>query len=235
MGNAIDFGPLIRVSGTNADPITHRTFAAWVYPNRVDGTRAIIGAHADTGGMLMFISRTGTDGELRLYSNRHNVSPGQWRSATTVINTGEWCHVVVRYDHSHVNNNPFMWINGVLQTVVEVNTPAGTLTSEAGTHIVIGNVKTATIDYTWGFDGKIFDARIYDRPLITADAVELYNGGTPDPSKVTSGLVFQAFAVRTSDAADYIDVELNNTDRVIENMYKAVGHVIGTPTARAAP
>jgi hypothetical protein len=41
--------------------------------------------------------------------------------------------------------------------------------------------------------------------------------------------------VRTDKLTDYTDVELDRDSRVLENAYKAVGFVHGSPIARAAP
>jgi hypothetical protein len=230
-GDAVDFLYLPRVSDSS---VTERTFAAWINADLMDGVRSIIAPHADSGGVTMFLSDDGT-GRLWFYSDRYPF-PGTWRSNTTAITTGSWFHVVVCYDHSLAANDPIMYINGVAQTVIEDTAPSGTLNSEVGTHLVVGNTKTITIDYAEGFDGKIYDARIYDRIITAAEALTLYNGGTPDPSLVTDGLVFQAFTVRTDEAAgSFVDVELDDTVTVFENMYKAAGYIHGTPIGRVAP
>jgi hypothetical protein len=232
-GDAVDYGPLPRAS---AGPITERTFAAWINADLLGGTRTIIAPHSDSGGMLMFVSNADTGlGHLRLYSNRYDAALGQWRSTTTTITTGSWFHVAVSYDHSNTTNDPLMWINGVAQSVTEVNTPAGNLNSELGTHVVVGNVNTVTVSYTWGFDGQIFDPRIYDRSFTDTDALTLYNGGVPEPSLVTDGLVFQPFVVRTDRLSEFVDVELDADTKVFENAYRSVGFVHGSPIARAAP
>jgi concanavalin A-like lectin/glucanase superfamily protein len=232
-GDAVNYGPLPRVSN---DLVVERTFSAWINADLLTGTRAIIAPHADTGGMTMFVTdATGGIGALRLYSNRYSTSPGQWRSTTTAITTGSWFHVVVCFDHRLTTNDPIMYINGTAQSVTEMNTPAGTLNSELGTHVVVGNAKTLTINYEWGFDGQIADARIYNR-IITADEVTtLYNGGTLDASLVTDGLVFQAFDVREEESTDFIDVELDSDTTLFENAFRAVGNVHGSPIGRASP
>jgi hypothetical protein len=229
-GDAVDYRRLPRVS---ASRVTERTFAAWINADLMDGVRSIIAPHADTGGVTMFLSDDGV-GRLWFYSDRYP-SPGTWRSNTTAITTGSWFHVVVCYNHSSATNDPIMYINGIPQTIIEDTAPSGTLNVELGTHVVIGNTKTVTIDYAEGFDGKIYDPRIYDRIITAAEAVTLYNAGTPDPSLVTDGLVFQPFAVRTDKITDFVNVALDDTYTLFENVYKSVGFVHGTPTARAAP
>jgi hypothetical protein len=229
-GDAVDYGPLPRAS---AGPVTERTFAAWINADLMSGVRSIIAPHADTGGVTMFLSDDGV-GRLWFYSDRYPF-PGTWRSNTTAITTGSWFHVVVCYDHSLAANDPIMYINGIAQAVIEDTAPSGTLNSELGTHVVVGNTKTLTIDYSEGFDGKIFDPRIYDRIITAAEALTLYNSGTPEPSLVTDGLVFQPFVVRTDRLSEFVDVELDADTKVFENAFRSVGFVHGSPIARAAP
>lgn len=226
-GNAVDFGALVRVSLA-----VERTFAAWINLDVINGdTKAIIAPFADTGGVMMYVS--GDD--LFLYSNRHNVAPGAWQTTTAGFTADTWFHVAVSYDHRLTTNDPQMWVNGVPKAVTELLTPAGTLNVELGTHVVVGNAKTVTRDYEYAFDGRIFDARIYNRMFTDADAVTLYNGGTPDVSKVTDGLIFQPFAVLTSDYAALLDTELDALSPILENVYRVSGRVNGNPILRAAP
>jgi hypothetical protein len=170
-----------------------------------------------------------------LYSNKHDVSPGDWQSITTDMDVDTWYHVVATYNHSSTSNVPSLYINGIPQTLNTIFSPAGNLNSELGTHVVIGNIKTVTEDYTNPFAGKIFDPRIYDRIITAAEALTLYNGGVPDPSLVTDGLVFQPFVVRTDRLSEFVDVELDADTKVFENQFRSVGFVHGSPIARAAP
>jgi hypothetical protein len=233
MSKAIDFGPLPRVSGSQ---VTERVFAAWVMPSiTTGGIRSIIAPFADSGGVLFYSGGA----SVALYTNRYNTGPGAWSSATTSMTAGVWHHLIAYYNHTQVTNVPSFWMNGTPQVLNTIFTPSGTLQSELGTHVVIGNVKTATQDYTWQFEGEIYDARIYaNRGMTDAEAMTLYNGGTPDPSLVTDGLVFQGCAVRTDKTADYIDQDIEDKN-VFDNIYKAVGLVVGDRTggviARAAP
>jgi hypothetical protein len=233
MSKAIDFGALPRISGSQ---VVERVFAAWINLNVVTAvSKAIIAPFADSGGVLFYVHNNA----ILLYSNRFNSWPGAWNSLTTPLTTGAWHHVMAYYNHTSVNNDPLMWIDGISQAVGEFSTPAGTLQSELGTHVVIGNIKTATQDYTYQFDGQIYDPRIYaNRGMTTAEAVTLYNGGTPDPTLVTDGLIFQGCNIRTDKLADYVDQDIEDKN-VFENIFKSVGLVVGDRTggviARAAP
>jgi hypothetical protein len=228
-GDAVDFDGLPRVS---AGPVTERTFAAWINLSSTSGAiKAIIAPFADSGGVMFYA----TADTIALYSNRFDVSPGDWNADTTVLTTNTWFHVVATYNHSATTNDAAFYINGIPQTVVEALTPAGSANSELGTHVVIGNIKTVTEDYTNPFAGKIFDPRIYDRIITADEALTLYNSGTPDPSLVTDGLVFQPFVVRTDRLSEFVDVELDADTTVFENQFRSVGFVHGSPIARAAP
>jgi hypothetical protein len=228
-GDAVDYVALPRVSNSQ---VKERTFCAWIYLTVDSGAfKGIISPFADSGGVQLAISGVGID----FYSNLHNVTPGQWQSLTTNISLNTWTLLCASYNHTSTSNVPALYINATAQTLNTVQTPAGTLNSELGTHVVIGNAKTATEDYTYPFAGKIYDPRIYNRIITAAEVTTLYNGGTPDSSLVTDGLVLQGFCVRTDKLTDYTDVELDRDSRVLENAYKAVGFVHGSPIARAAP
>jgi hypothetical protein len=229
MTRAVDFRRLPRVS---ANRVTERTFAAWINLNANDADiKAIIAPFADTGGVMLYVANT----TLKFYSNRHNVLPGKWEATTTPLVLNTWMHVCATYNHTSTSNVPALYVNGIPQSLTTVSSPAGTLNVELGTHVVIGNVKTVVIDYFWKFKGQIYDPRIYDRIITPAEAVTLYNAGTPDYSLVTDGLVLQGFAVRTEKIADYVDVILEEGVTVFENIHKSVGFVVKHPTGRAAP
>ena len=59
-----------------------------------------------------------------------------------MVSLGTWQHVVVEYDNSSTANDPLIYINGVLQTVVQDasgGTPIGAASSDADQDLVMGN------------------------------------------------------------------------------------------------
>ncbi|MBL0320768.1 MAG: LamG domain-containing protein, partial [Alphaproteobacteria bacterium] len=163
---------------------------------------------------------------------------GAWSSPLNSITLSSWVHVLVTYDSTNpTTNEPKFYINGVLQALTVVQSPTGTVEEETGTNFVVGNTNSSLFPYTLPFDGKIFDARVYNRILTAAEVTTLYNAGVPDTSLVTDGLVFQGPAVYADKgtAANLAGTVLTSSDRLIENIIRAVGIPNGSPTIRANP
>jgi hypothetical protein len=142
---------------------------------------------------------------------------------------------VVTYDAWSTAANPVIYINAVSQTVTETDTPSGTLNSEFGAEVVIGNQHTDTQNYNQAWHGYLKDVRIYNRILTSAEVTTLYNSGTPDASLVPDGLVFQGPCVTKKENATAWDtVTTAEYEKFIENIYRAVGVAIA-PTIGPPP
>jgi hypothetical protein len=235
-GDAVNFGYLPKVYSNNTPETI--SMSAWIYadsfPANVTQEQSnIMGFTSDSGGIRMRFKYL-NPGCVSVYHNIFNTFPGQWH-ANTAISAGSWYLVTFTMDISSTANYPVIYINAVSQAITEDVTPAGSKFDKLGIPIVIGAHKTATIDYIWGFDGKIFDPRIYNRILTAAEVTTLYNGGTPDEALVTDGLVFQGFAVRTGSLASYIDQPLTAALTLRDNIYGSVGVVHSSPIGRVAP
>jgi hypothetical protein len=229
--DGVNFGYLPRVSN-----ISERSWSFWIYPDAAPVTTSdqIIGIFSDDNGDLISLT---TDLKIQLFTKAY-ANPGAWTTDASSVPTGQWVHVLVTYDRSSASNNPVIYIDGTSETVTETLTPSSTFKTEDGVSLVVGNWKTATEDYTRPFDGKIFDPRIYEGILTSGNATTLYNSGTPDETLLTdqsTGLLFQAFAVRTAQAASYIDDTLDSTMTVRDNIFGAIGTINGSPIGRAAP
>lgn len=223
--DALNFGVIPAISNTNTT-----TIAMWVYANTFATT------HSD---YLFVIQTFPRSLSLVLYDDRvtfgHNFSGGgyAWRTATNPFAAGSWHHIVITYDRSSNANDPLAYIDGASATLTEVNTGSGTPQSVEGGDLILGNAKNPT-NYEFAFDGKIFDARVYNRILTSAEVTTLYNAGTPDTSLVTDGLVFQGPATY-ADRPLAAGTVLASTDRLVENIIRAVGIPNGSPTIRANP
>jgi hypothetical protein len=241
--DAINYGYLPQVSG---DQITNRGFAAWIYSDTLNGGSGnIFAPFTDDNGIDVYLATDGTYSIVSLYSKRYTVI-GNWYGVAG-LSIGNWYHILVAFDHSSVGNKPSFYVNGVLYATVEAATPSGTLKTETGCPLVIGNWKTSTEDYTGAHDGKIFDPRVYDmsKTTLTAQqlATALYNGGTKSATVATEGLVFHGFSIYADwgTAASLAGHELLSTDRLTETILRAVGtpHGAGVgysnPTIRANP
>jgi hypothetical protein len=220
---AIDYGYLPQVVQT-AD----RSYAAWVYDDGgsygTNGNAILSGPFADGGGIYIEVS---SNHRVVVYTNKFASAPGQWNSPTNSLPAEGWYHVVVTFDTDDTAANPVIYINGVSQSITESLTPSGTLNSEYGARVVIGNWKTDTHEYTATWHGELKDVRIYNRILSAAEVTTLYNAGTPDSSLVTDGLVFQGPCVTNQEnSTDWDTVITGSYFKFLENIFQAVGEGI---------
>jgi len=210
-----------------ASNISTRSYSAWVYYDGTTGQpQVIIGIFSDAAGFLV--------GPNSFYQ-KGVTGAGTW--TFPVVPTGAWAHLVVTRDSSISTNAPTVYVDGVKQTVTNTGVQGGATASEVGSELQIGNVHTATINYGYVLNGKIFEPRIYNRILTPDDVHDLYNGGVPDVSLVTDGLVFQGLAVYSDngDAAYLAGHTLLTTERVVENILRVAGIPHGAPVIRANP
>ena len=78
---------------------------------------------------------------------------------------------------SSVTNDPQIYLNGSPVAVTKVDKPSGSIRSDASINLRLGNYAGGT---THTFDGKIDDARIYDRILDAAEIVDIATGSGGD-------------------------------------------------------
>jgi len=165
-----------------------------------------------------------------------STSQGRWHSDASTLPNNAWTHIVVTHDVTTPTTAPIFYINGSSVTVNEIVAPVGTISDQTGAKITIGNAKTATMDWSRPFYGKILDCRVYGSILSSANATTLYNSGTFDSSLlVNDDLDFQAACVKTTDASGFTDAAFSSTDRVIDNIFGYVGTPNNGPTGRATP
>jgi type II secretory pathway pseudopilin PulG len=99
---------------------------------------------------------------------------GWWKIPNSSINLNIWQHIAVSYDASSAANDPEIYLNGSPLLVTEVDTPSGTVRSDASINLRLGNYAG---DTTHTFDGKIDDARIYNRILSATEIADLAASG----------------------------------------------------------
>jgi hypothetical protein len=228
--DAIDYGYLPQIA--DAD---NRSVSVWVYIDEFDDYGAIIGKYSDASGYIVRATSTNQNVQVDVKFASNQM---QWTTPVSSLSTGAWTHIVVTRPRATYDVSPIVYIDGVSQVVSTISAPpAGLPNSELGNHLILGNAKTLTIDYAWGLDGKIFDARVYNRILTQAEVTTLYNAGTPDETLVTDGVVFQGPAVYADqgDDASLAGTILASTDRLVENALRAVGIPHGAPVLRANP
>ena len=230
--DAINYGVIPSAFSNNTgDSIS---VSAWIYANTLPPTDPyyIFAFSANSGGFRVYLDPT--SGEVGVYSNLFATAPGTWRTTTGTVIAGRWTHITVTFDMSSASNDPIIYVDGTSRAITETATPSGAAYSRDGVPIMIGNIKTATEDYDRPFDGKIFDPRVYGRILTLAEAQTLYNIRVPLETLVTDGLVFQGLATY-SDRPFTAGTVLSSTDKLVENILRAVGIPNGSPTIRANP
>lgn len=226
-GDAINFGLLSQVSD-----LQQRTISAWIYVDTDTPATGLQRRQIVAWGVGYMVSIR-PNRKLRVYQIHTGAgnSFGIWETPTNSVPLSAWTHVVVLHDTTDVTADPVIYINNSVQTLTEVSTPAGAVDTNEDDEFVVGNSHSANDDYTSTFDGKMKDVRIYNRVLSSGEVATLYNSGTPNEMLVTSGMVFQAFCVRTKELSQYIN--LNLTKKVLEQVYGAVGTPHGDPVVWA--
>lgn len=223
--DSINFGVIPTVNS-----LTNKSISAWIYPDiGSTGSDVIFSNILGFGGWFVYINNT--SGKLTFTQAFDGVSDGLWTAPANNPPLGAWAHIVITYNSSSASNDPIIYVNGSSVAVTEVFTPVGTKKNENGATLVMGNQGTTL---ALPFDGKIFDPRIYNRILSAAEVTTLYNAGNPDHTLVTDGLVFQGFATYT-DRPLSAGTVLTSTDRLVENIIRAVGIPSGSPTIRDNP
>ena len=231
--DAIEYGYLPQISN-----MTLRTLSAWIWldADPPGNSNFIMGAFMNNVSGYVVSVHTGR--KVQFYQST-NASPnfGIWNTPVNSTPVGAWAHIAVTYSRSNIANVPIIYINGTAQALTVASSPSGAFTIDDGSNFVIGNVNSVAYPYDHPFDGKIFDPRVYNRILSAAEVTTLYNAGTPDHTLVTDGLVFQGMAVYADlgDDTSLAGTVLSSTDRLTENILRAVGIPNGSPTIRANP
>lgn len=124
---------------------------------------------------------TGKNGIGRFLHKLHALvfSSGEWRLAITFSGTnGQWAStgtsiplnkdsiVVLRYDGSNASNNPTLFVDGEEVILTEISTPTGTISTDVGSDLVVGNEPGESTT----FDGNIYQAIILNRLLTSSEA-----------------------------------------------------------------
>ncbi len=177
--------------------------AAWIYPkSRGEGNSGkIMGKYSWELGCN---DLTGTNISL-MFVHYWADSNGAWNSPVT-IPLNAWTHVAIVYDSDATGNNPILYLNGVATAMSEDSSPAGALTSDASSDLIVGNRATSGggITSTKTFDGYIMDVKIYKNVAVTATNVakmaSKINVDKDAPDMPTSGL--QGWFPLTADDDD---------------------------------
>lgn len=126
--------------------------AAWIYPTSVTGNQVIIRKDSGGGGYFLRLSNANLQ-SLFSYGG------GFTQNSLGTVNLNQWQHVVALYDGASIRH----YINGVQAGSIPTNMSL----SFNNANVSIG--KTAGSAANEYFNGKIDDARLYNRALSAAE------------------------------------------------------------------
>ena len=152
----------------HADITDLKTVSCWVYA--VSSGKNASGRIFDKGTNATM---------LQLTPNKHltfykifSTTVGLWSTDINSILYNTWYHVAYTYDmDDNVATNPIFYVNGVSVNITESITPVGTMTSDTGSDLYIGDRS----DHARTWDGRIENLRLYNRVLTPAEIQAIYN------------------------------------------------------------
>ncbi|KPJ58601.1 MAG: hypothetical protein AMJ46_13950, partial [Latescibacteria bacterium DG_63] len=139
---------------------TQTTIEAWIYPDSWgEGTMGRVVNKLEAIQFYIYGGGLSPD---------HSLTP-----ADSIVVGGTWQHIAVTYDDSNAANDPSIYINGQLQTLVEITSWSGDAVDNTDDYIV-GAREGGTPDRY--FDGRIDELRIYSRILTSEEINDSYLG-----------------------------------------------------------
>lgn len=224
--DGIDYGVLPQLAN-----LPNISYSVWMNFPSISNTQGILSKRTTTSGDAIWtgISVPGKP----VFAVHYDVSNGQWRTTNDVFSAlvNTWVNFIITYVRVS-SSTPIFYVNASSVPVTNFEAPSGLTDDDSFNNFFVGNAPAGGYDYP--FVGKIFDPRVYNRILTPAEVTTIYNGGVPDHTLVTDGLVFQGFATYT-DRPLAAGTVLTSTDRLVENIIRAVGVPNGSPKIRANP
>jgi len=147
----------------------------------------------------------------------------------------QWVNLVLTFDGTPVSGAAKFYENNVELPMTYV-TRAGTLLSESGTSLILGNRLStpSTSLASSGLVGKYENVAIYNRILSPAEITAIHNSGTrlPYASYPKSGLKFFLGGVDNDTYADKLDAALGISDVVFDLQNGYTGQPVNNPILR---
>ena len=225
---AIDFGVLPQLAN-----LRQRTYSFWLKDddeNRVH-LRGGMGVNSDYAGTVFYPASAHNYNCVYVYSRFSN-GVGAWGTPSygPFVNTWYFCAMTMDYTNED-KSVPKIYINGVEEPIITVNSPplGSTYRDEEGCNFILGNQKTATLDFNSPLAGSMKDVRVYNRVLSSAEIAGLYSG-----ANVTQGLVFHGLCAKNKDKNLYAGKNLTGEQNIIDNIYGFVGTPIDSPLCKEA-
>lgn len=168
----------------------------------------------------------GAKGSDLFFLQGFSESPGNWYVEGALI-TGQWAHFAIIYDASSADNDPVFYVNGVAQAITTDANGSGTMGDDSDGNLFIGGVDVSGTVTT---DGKIQDARVYNRILSESEILELHNSRCQ--RSVMDGLIFWLPLDGAAGLSKFDGVTLGTTNTVVDWISGAVGVPNGNPIGR---
>lgn len=148
------------------------TLLAWIKPESVGSSRAVMGKYSTSGNQRSYILWHSSDNIMRLNVSSNGTSFNAAVGATA-LSAGTWYFVAGTYDGANLRvfldgsvdssgNNPKAYSAGIND---------GTANFRLGRHG----------DGSWQYDGLMDMAAVFDRNLTIAEVAWVYNNGIPEP------------------------------------------------------
>ncbi|MBU0615911.1 MAG: hypothetical protein KJ601_07500, partial [Nanoarchaeota archaeon] len=161
-GNCFTFDGASEIDLSDID-VSYITVSAWIKTDS-SSVFGIVSEHETSGS-------AGRSYTLRSYQNRlemevYTPTFGWWQG-TTLINDGEWHHVVGTWDGSDVD----LYLDGVKEAINgQAGSPSGAL-QDVNQNTAIGNYNDGSDHY---FDGNIDEVQIWDKALTDEQIFQMY-------------------------------------------------------------
>ena len=231
----LNYGKLLRL-----EDLILKSISAWVYQDTLGTYSAFItkhrSEHPSYAGWRVGIFNS--SGSLLVQYDEEWTNEPQWLTPAGSFATGAWKHVVVTVDNSGAAPDVHIYIGGTDQALTASPAPSGTRKTDADVEVFVGGRNYYFLGEQYvSFDGKIFDARIYDRILTQAEVTAIYNSGTASALVGPDDMIFQGPAGYAEDgsATTRAGEVVTTASRVIENALRTSATPIGSPTIRANP
>ena len=197
-----------------------KTISFWIYlTNTFSTDKAIL----SFDGLSVYLNNSYQINFKQGYKLESNY--GTWRISDALSQT-TWYHVAITHDTtSSASAAPIIYLNGVSKSLTTLGNPSPvTIPTDNTDSLLIGASRANDI----GLRAKLKDVRIYGSVLTAGNITTLYNDGAGSAS-ITSGLLFNGFAVLDKDLTYYTNHTLVDGDAVFDDYILAAGEPSGNP------
>ena len=168
----------INITDPSFSNMNNITLSAWIYPFDNNGTLANsrIISKSNNPTISRFALSVGSDASSIVFSAGHTTAEGSWKTpANGILPLRVWHHVVVTYDFGSTSNNPSIYIDGALQTLTELTTPAGNPVTD-DSNLYFGSMGFNNSRFYGGFLDQV---RIYNQTLSPSETQALIASSAP--------------------------------------------------------